>query len=102
MDEGGVRHPNRHWNNISRYYGFPGSENYENCEGQTDRMIDILNAEKYDNRWNIGVESNHDIKPWWYPGHNWIRASSDDVNDPRLWFDPRAGTHGSGCCKECW
>ncbi len=98
------RHPNKHWNNICRFYGISGCEKYENCEGQTEKTIDEFDKLKpqLDDEWSFDVESNHDIKPSWYPGHNWVRATSTNPQDPSLWFDPRANQHGTGYCEQCY
>ncbi|WP_034641379.1 RHS repeat-associated core domain-containing protein, partial [Chitinilyticum aquatile] len=98
------RHPNKHWNNFCRFYGVPGCENYENCEGQTEKTIEELDKIKpyLDDKWIFDVESNFEMKPFWYPGHNWVRGISTNPKDPSLWFDPRAGRDGNGYCEECY
>jgi RHS repeat-associated protein len=84
------RHPNKNWNNFCRFYGLPGCEKYENCEWQTEKTIEELDKLKplLDDKWLFDVESNFDIKPSWYPGHNWVRGKSANPTDPSLWFDP--------------
>jgi len=96
------RHPR--WNNFCRYWRIPGCEDYENCEGQTDRTLEELEKlrPQLDDYWTFDVESNFDIKPDWYPGHNWGRGTSSNPEDPSLWFDPRAGRHGTGFCEQCY
>ena len=94
------------WNNFCRSWPgvFPQCKNYENCEGQSDDMLNAFeNLEpSLDDRWSFTSASNHDSKPGWYPGHNWVEGTSSNRNDPPLWFDPRAGTSGEGFCTQCY
>jgi RHS repeat-associated protein len=96
------RHSWPWWNNFCKSWGFPGCKNYETCEGQTDDMITALEELELDDRWDFSAENNHDIKPIWWPGHNWVRATSNNPRDPSIWLDPRAGRMGHGECDICY